>query len=36
MYCLLELVAVAPETLAPQFVDQLDWIQVWCLNVFVG
>lgn len=28
MYCLLEVVSVCPEKLAPRFVDKIDWIKV--------
>ena len=31
MYCLLEIVAMAPEQLVPQFLDQLSWIKVMFL-----
>lgn len=30
MYCLLEVVSVFPERLAPRFVDKIDWIKVSC------
>ena len=32
MYCLLEMVAIAPDLLAPRMVGQLDWLKV-CLCV---
>jgi len=28
MYCLLEVVSVSPEILAPKFIDKIDWIKV--------
>lgn len=28
MYCLLEVVSVCPEKLAPRFADKIDWIKV--------
>lgn len=28
MYCLLEVVSVCPEKLAPKFVDKIEWIKV--------
>lgn len=28
MYCLLEVVSVCPQKLAPRFVDKIDWIKV--------
>jgi len=28
MYCLLEVVSVCPEKLAPVFVEKIDWIKV--------
>lgn len=28
MYCLLEVVSVCPEKLAPRFSDRIDWIKV--------
>lgn len=28
MYCLLEVVSVCPQKLAPKFVDKIDWIKV--------
>lgn len=28
MYCLLEVVSVFPEKLAPRFADKIDWIKV--------
>lgn len=39
MYCLLEVVSVCPEKLAPRFVDKIDWIKVsiysW-FDIWVG
>lgn len=31
MYCLLEVVSVFPEKLAPRFADKVDWIKVSCV-----
>ena len=28
MYCLLEVVSVCPQKLAPKFIDKIDWIKV--------
>jgi len=32
MYCLLELVSMAPNKLSSQFIDQLEWIKV-CIRI---
>lgn len=33
MYCLLEVVSVCPEKLAPRFADKIDWIKVSTINM---
>lgn len=33
MYCLLEVVSVCPEKLAPRFADKIDWIKVSIINM---
>lgn len=33
MYCLLEAVSVCPDSLAPKFVDKIDWIKVFRLYI---
>lgn len=35
MYCLLEVVSVCPEKLAPRYVDKIDWIKVSILSIYV-
>lgn len=35
MYCLLEVVSVYPEKLAPKFVDKIDWIKVFHFYVII-
>lgn len=35
MYCLLEVVSVCPEKLAPRFVDKIDWIKVSISFIYV-
>lgn len=38
MYCLLEVVSVCPEKLAPRFADKIDWIKVSvsCPSLYLG
>ena len=36
MYCLLEVVAMAPKQLAPHFVKHIDWLKVCCLLLLKG
>lgn len=35
MYCLLEVVSVCPEKLAPRFADKIDWIKVSISFIYV-
>lgn len=35
MYCLLEVVSVFPERLAPRFVDKIDWIKVRGFFIYI-
>lgn len=35
MYCLLEVVSVCPEKLAPRYADKIDWIKVSILSIDV-